>query len=124
MINRYIFELIKAPDTITLPRPIVNDTRVTQITRINRNTRGLRRRIFTADDWYKLVIHDYTFLNITRTLKDSFLAFTRTNMGGVITVVDHLTATRTMYIEEVAPVIEERDDECSYTIGLVLREVL
>ena len=122
--KRDIFELIKSPTTITLPPPVVNDTRTTNMIRINRTSRGLRRRVYASDDWYQSVVHDYTFRNIPYVTKELFMLFARTYLATAITVVDHLSVSRTMYIEEVHPTAERLNDDCSFTIGVILREII
>ena len=124
VVSKSTFDITFSNGTISLPRPTLNDTQTLQHTRINRNTRGQTRRMFTDNSWFHLVTYDYTFRNLTKSLKDALLFAIALDVGKPLTVVDYLTVTRNMYIETVAPTEEIRNNECSYTVGLILREVL
>ncbi len=123
VINRTIFEFIQGA-TVTMGRPVVNDTKSQQLIRINRQSRGLSRSIFISPDWYKAVIFDYSFHNLTLAKKDELVAFLDARTGTKITTVDHFTITRTVYVVEVAPIEEPRNDQCSYAVGVIVQEII
>lgn len=108
----------------TFPRPELRDTREIRRTRINRLTRGLTRRMYTDDDWHHLEIHSYEFRNLTEAKKDEMVALIDRNVGSPVLTRDYVGKVRTSYIEETSPVIEVRGDQCSYSVGIVMRTVL
>lgn len=124
VVNRTVFEFKEDVTTVTMPRPVLNDTKTQQLVRINRQSRGLTRSIFTSSDWYKTIIFDYSFRNLTLTKKDELITFLDVRVGIPIITVDHLTIERTVYVVEVTPIEEKRNNQCSYTVGVIVQEVI
>jgi len=120
---RSIFEFINGATIVEVAPPIVNDVKSQQLTRINRQTRGLTRKMYIDADWHQIQTFDYTFKNLTLAKKDALVSLLTSAVGKAISIIDHLNKDRTVYIVEVGPIIENRNDECSYEINVILQEV-
>ena len=117
------FSITYDGDTVDLPKPQLLDTKTQQLTQIHRANVGLKQCLFKSADWYGLRIFDYEFRNLTKVLKDEAVTLLTDAAGHSISVKDYLSKVRTMYIIQVRPVEEVKNNECSYAFGLTLQEV-
>ena len=110
---------------VDFPSPVIDDNLTNESTRISRQTRGLRRRIYKSPDWFDRKIYNYTFRNITDQQKADFLAFHTDVRSHGFQFTDYVSTVRTtMYMENVSPFVEQRAGGCSWTITLRLQEIL
>lgn len=109
---------------LELPSPILGDTQDLQSTYINRETRGGNKRVYRDLQWYTLHIYNYTFKHVKSDLKDDFLFLVKTALGDPIKVTDHLNNVYVdMYLVDIGSVVEEHNDECTYTINVTMQVV-
>lgn len=119
------FELACAAESATasLPVPEFGNVRTVQATRIFRRTLGATLHVLRDANWYKLNIFEYAFRNVSESDKDDFIDFVEIVGSQVCEVTDHMGIERNFYITVVEPIVETKDDSCTYDFSITFQEV-
>ena len=104
--------------------PLMDNEHQVQITRVSRQTRGLKRSVFRDSIWPKIESFRWTIPELTKAKRDSFFAFVVVSLGKQIRLTDFESRQWDGIISDPNEQSSQIRSSCGYIISFTFEGTL